>query len=441
MRTICALMTVLALSVAYGRLGAVEGDTEVKVETGTVRVVTEKGEATVEAGLRAELREGESPTVTVDDPLVKDLIELDRFVQAEKKAGRMRTDASTVQVIRLDNEDTWHTAVMLEMPEESLGKRYSRQDNTVEFGPTGLPRQFAFYDMKGRRLSLDTEKVTDTTALVRLQLKDEIPRGGTLKLVMVADFAVREFEQAGVGKVMWREGALWQVMAGNESAYNLNYYRVVLPASAIFVDSNLEPLSVDQVDGRLAVTFRNYTGEEAEGAFRVAFLWPEKDGTSLTDLPPEYRGFRDARDVKLSEEYQRQMQRIKAGLEYRDFSSPLCAVLTWNYAMVQEDEELYVTVRYGFAKDPSRKAKFLAEPEAEKWSSRGYFVERMDFLSSPPWPEKPEEGHLHPVYMCYPGTLMRRDMLACIYHEGKWLRIGNAGNPWDTDVSVFGKFR
>ena len=54
---------------------------------------------------------------------------------------------------------------------------------------------------------------------------------------------------------------------------------------------------------------------------------------------------------------------------------------------------------------------------------------------------KPEEGHLHPVYMCYPGTLMRRDMLVCIYHGGKWLRIGNAGNPWDTDVSVFEKFK
>lgn len=37
--------------------------------------------------------------------------------------------------------------------------------------------------------------------------------------------------------------------------------------------------------------------------------------------------------------------------------------------------------------------------------------------------------------------LPRADMLVTVYHNGKWLRMGNTGNCWDTDVKVFEKFR
>ena len=424
-----AIVLAIVLAVFAGDVSAAAQDTEVTVQEGKVKVVTDKGATTVEAGQKAEMKAGEGPMVSVDDPLVKDLVELDGFVQAEKKAGRMRIDDSTVQVYRLDSEETWHVAALMEMSEDLLSSLYSRQTDTVTFGPTTLLGQAAFYDMKGRRLSFDTEKVTDTTALVSLHLKEQIPPGGALKLVIVGDLPAGEMQRSGAKKVIWHEGALWRATAGNDTPYNLNYYQVILPPSAHLVDSNLKPVTVSSMNGRAVLTVRNYTGEEAEGSWQVAFLWVAKDGTSLADLPPEYRGLRDARDVELSKDYRRQMERIRAGLKYSDLSTPLGAVLTWNCALVNNSQEMYDACHY-----PTSVGDYYVAIK-----SLPYFLDSVDFLSTPPWPEKPDQGYLHPVYMCYPGTLMRRDMIVCTYRDGKWMRVGNAGDPWETDPSAIGK--
>ena len=48
-----------------------------------------------------------------------------------------------------------------------------------------------------------------------------------------------------------------------------------------------------------------------------------------------------------------------------------------------------------------------------------------------------KEGALHPVFVSRPRCLTRDDMHVFIYHSGKWLLVGNAGNPRDTDANVF----
>jgi len=288
--------------------------------------------------------------------------------------------------------------------------------------------------MEGKKIPFDMEKASEMTAYLYLHLPEPMQPEGTLKFV-----AVTEAEPPT--RTIWKEGKLWHLQAGNPTPYSLNYYKVILPKSAIFIDSNFAPLSADNVDGRTAITIRNYTGKEGEGTYHITFLWPEKDGTSLQDLPPEYRGLRDVRDIELAEHYEREMAKILAGVDYRDQSTPIATLLARNSSIVRNDKELYADSSYMLQKDPKRKEAFLKDSEKDLRDSKPYFVDNMTFLSTPPWPERPEEGYLHPIYMSYPGSLIRRDMLVFIYHKGKWYSIGNEGNPWNTDVTGFAKFK
>jgi len=145
--------------------------------------------------------------------------------------------------------------------------------------------------------------------------------------------------------------------------------------------------------------------------------------------------------LEFSESYQRQMAAILAGAQYRDQSTPLAAILTQNCAMVRKDEHLMVECSYKFQRDHAARDAFLKDPVKEAWSSEPYFVEGMAFLSAPVWPNQPAEGQLHPIFMSYPGTLIRRDMRVVVFHDGKWYVLGNSGNPRYADVSVFDRYK
>ena len=107
--------------------------------------------------------------------------------------------------------------------------------------------------------------------------------------------------------------------------------------------------------------------------------------------------------------------------------------------MINRDKELCVESSYTYQKDRARREAFATGTES--WGPRSYFVDGMSFLGTPRWPDQPEEGYVHPVYMCYPGTLIRRDTHAVVFHQGKWYVWGNMGNPWNIDVSDFEKFK
>ena len=100
--------------------GVFAGETEVSVLEGRIRVETDMGAIEVPAGHRGILTEGRDPTATVDHPLVRDLIQMDGWLEEEKKAGRIPFEWSTIQVVSMDHEDSWIFLALGEVPAAGL---------------------------------------------------------------------------------------------------------------------------------------------------------------------------------------------------------------------------------------------------------------------------------------------------------------------------------
>ena len=81
------------------------------------------------------------------------------------------------------------------------------------------------------------------------------------------------------------------------------------------------------------------------------------------------------------------MHKIRAGIKYTDQSTPLAALLTVYGSAIHGDTELYDRVKY----------TYQAPDLIEKWVENAkYFVDLLDFLSTPEWPDNPGNGYVHP---------------------------------------------
>ncbi|MHC4575337.1 MAG: hypothetical protein ACYS76_14605 [Planctomycetota bacterium] len=78
--------------------------TEVSVRKGQVIAETATESRAVAAGRKAILTADKHLTVTVDDPMVDDVMEIYKWVEAEKQAQREQIDTTTIMVIRIDSE-------------------------------------------------------------------------------------------------------------------------------------------------------------------------------------------------------------------------------------------------------------------------------------------------------------------------------------------------
>jgi hypothetical protein len=74
-------------------------------------------------------------------------------------------------------------------------------------------------------------------------------------------------------------------------------------------------------------------------------------------------------------------------------------------------------------------------------------VVNFEFLGSPEWPDEPENGYEHPVYLCRQGSLICEATLVMEYKDGKWylqdLALGRKkaesdGSSESTDSKVSG---
>jgi len=418
---ICVLVLVMLYTGAFG-------ETEITVSKGKVLAQTSVGDVTIDAGKKATLSSGQNPVVTVDDPMVDDLIEIYKWIEEEKEAKREHIYVTSIQVKSIESELFLRDAYLAEMPNVK-----SEPSDTVRIGLTSILDEPKYYDLEGNLLSFDLDKVNERQGYYYLHFREPIGPGEKFKVISVSKFNLSN-------KELWKEGALWNIRLGNCTPNCLNYFRIILPKSAIFVESSRPVTMIDNFEGRVAVTIRNYTGPEADGMYQISFLWPAKDGTTLADLPPKYRGLENRLNIDLAEEYRRQMEKILAGEIYDDLSTPLGALLTNNCALVRKGKELYLKSSYLLQKNPALAEK-AAQMDNKTWDRlKHYFVDELDFLSTPPWPDEPENGHIHPIYMSEKGSSMRADTLACIYENGKWYRFGNMGNARDTDVSVFKKW-
>jgi hypothetical protein len=379
--------------------------TEVSVKKGKVIAQTATASINVEPGRKAILMKGKSPTLAVDDPMVDDLINMYKWIEEEKAAAREKIDFTSIQIHRIESETLLKGAHFFEMPNSK-----TEPSNTCCVGLTSILEQPRYYDVQGNLLTFELEKVDARRGYYYLQFPGPVQPGENFKIICVSKMNVSKGE-------IWKEGPLWNIRLGNCTKNSLNYFRIILPESAIFVDSSRPVMITDDSDGRPAVTIRNYTGEYADGMYQIAFLWPDKDGTTLADLPRQYRGLREKAEEEVVGAGRVEIAKILSGGYYEKQNTPLETLLSLYSAIVHKNSE-------GLLNLISPNLREIAAGQMNQIEEFSSLVVNFGFLGTPDWPAEPEKGYEHPVYLCRNGSLICELTLMMGYQNGKWYLRG-----------------
>ena len=395
---LCAVILLAAQTIVLAQ------KTEVSVQKGKVIAETATQSVAIGAGRKAILAANEKPKVTVDNPFVSDVMQLYKLIEAEKEHGDLKIDSTFILVGKADREEILG-ALFFEFP--NFG---SEATSVLTLPHVSIIEDLKVYDLNGNLCSVDMKLLDETTASYSIHLPEPVQPGEHFKLIGVADLDEMPTFPGGA-PAYGKEGPLWYFRTINGTPNCLNYFRFILPESAILVDSNREVISTDTVDGRVAVTMRNYTGEYADGLCMITFLWPDEDGTTLADIPDEYHGLRDPQEKEHAAAYQRELAQILGGKKFEDQSTPLAALLTCIGSAVRKDNDLYTKSKY--TKQPPQKLQGYVE-------QAGYWANVLDVLSTPRWPDNPGNGYVHPIYLCRKGSMICEFMQPIVYEDGKW---------------------
>ncbi len=395
---LCAVILLAAQTIAFGQ------KTEISVQKGKVIAETGTTSVAVEAGRKAVLAPDKNPTISVDNPLVEDALKLYKLIEAEKEHSDLKIDATFILVGRADS-DRVLGALYFEFPNNG-----TEATNVLTLPYVSIIEDLKVYDLNGNLCSVETKLLNETTASYSIHLSEQVQPGEHFKLIGVADLDDIPLIPGGT-PAYHKEGPLWYFRTANIMPNCLNYYRFILPDSAIFIDSNRQVIATDTVDGRLTVTIRNYTGEYADGWCIIALLLPSQDGTTLADIPDEYHGLRDPQEKEQAATYQRELAQILAGKKFEDRSTPLKTLLTVFSAAINKDKSLYLDSQYTIR--PHQ------ENEGHLDQVR-YWADILDVLSIPRWPKNPGPGYVHPIYLCRKGSLICEFTQLFVHKEGKW---------------------
>lgn len=395
---LCAIVLLAAPVILFAQ------KTQISVQEGKVVAQTAEQTVTIEAGRRAVLVADKSPTVTVDNPLVYDALQLHELVEKEKAHGDLKIDSAFIMVGTADVDHVLG-ALYFEFP--NFG---SQATNVLTLPSTSIMEDFQVYDMRGSLCRVDMKIRNESTASYSIYLNEPVQPGEHFKLIGVANLEDIPLIP-GCAPAYWQEGPLCYFRTANIMPNCLNYYRFILPKSAILVDSNRQVIATDCVGDKLAVTMRNYTGRYADGWCMIAFLWPDHDGTSLADIPDKYHGVQNIRDKEITATFRQEMGKIGGGMKHTDQSSPLAALLTCFGSIIQKDWDLNATVKY------TEQARDKIPGYLER---AGYWVDILDVLSTPEWPDNPGNGYVHPIYLCRKGSLICEFIEVTVYADGKW---------------------
>ncbi len=390
--------------------------TEVSVQKGKVVAETPTASVNIEAGRKAVLSPDKNPSVTVDDPLVDDVMEIYKWVEAEKQAQREKIDTSSIQVIKIENEYLFTLAYCAEIQNPR-----SEPSDTCLIGGVSILDKPKYYDLQGNLLQFELEKISVGRGSYTVHFPKPVGPGENFKYIclskIISDQSIR------------KEGPLRHIQAAWTPANCLNYFRFILPESAIFVDSTRPVNVIDSVDGRVAVTIRSYTGQLRDGQYHITFLWPDKDGTTLADIPPQYRGLRDRMEEEVVEEGRLEMAKILSGGTYEKQNTPLETLLSLFSAIAHEDSAQFLNL-------VSPDIRQLAAGQMDQIMDLAGRVSDYEFLGSPKWPEEPENGYAHPVYLCREGSLICEATLVMVYQGGKWYLQGIETGRKETESAV-----
>ncbi|MCP4611758.1 MAG: hypothetical protein GY845_23865 [Planctomycetes bacterium] len=395
----CAVVLLAVQAIVVGQ------KTEVSVQKGKVIAETATASVAVEAGRKTVLTPDEKPTVTVDNPMVDDVLKLYKLVEAEREQGDLKIESVCMVVGTAEREEII-AAIYFEFPNH-------KPEATNVFalgGQMAIIPGFKVYDMQGNLCRVDVKKLDENSAQYSIHFSEEVKPGEYFRLIGVADLDKLPIIPGGTPSYN-QEGSLHHFRTALNSRNCLNYFRFILPKSAILVDCNREIMATDTVDGKVAVTIRNYTGPYYDGWCMISFLWPDEDGTSLADIPDEYHGLRNKRDEENSKTYNQEMEKILAGIRYEDQSTPLAAFITCIGGAAQKNAGLYAKSVY--TKPSLQKAQDLI-------GQVGYWADILDVLSTPKWPENPGNGYVHPIYTGRKGSMICEHIQPIVYKDGEW---------------------
>ena len=228
----------------------------------------------------------EQPTAILDNPFIQDLMQMDKWVQAEKDAGRLGPEDATHVEVRELNMTRTRQVSFADFSEPMLKRlveagRYSRETGILTIGETLFEGDSAFYDVGGKDIPFRFQRTAEDRGYLHLDLAHAAMPEGVLKFIMSNQ---RELQSMQRHKNLWKEGEFWHLLSGNGSPNYLNYYKVILPKTAILVGASPRPIAVNEEDGRLALTIRHRNFETGYN-YHVVFLWPEIDGSTFLDLP------------------------------------------------------------------------------------------------------------------------------------------------------------
>ncbi|MHC4477130.1 MAG: hypothetical protein ACYTEL_15900 [Planctomycetota bacterium] len=395
----CAIVLLLTQAIVLGQ------KTEVSVRKGKVIAETPTTSVAVGAGRKAVLTPDKKLAVTVDDPMVDDVMEIYEWVEQEKLAQKDRIDAAGVLNVRMESEHLFTFAYSAETPNQK-----SEPSAKCPLGATSLLEEPKFYDLQGNLLPFDLEKINARNGYYTLHFTEPADPGQNFRYICVSKLRDKISVQ--------KEGVLWHLRLNMGGANRLAYCRFILPESAIFVDSSRTVTMTDSLDGQAAVTCRAYTGPTGDGLFRIAFLWPERDGTTLADLPPQYRGLRNPRQQEVVDAGKVELARILAGETFEDQSAPLAALLTAYSAIRHKDKELFLAL-------VDKQLKELAVEHLD-WVFAQFepALAIYEFLGTPSWPEEPQDGYVHPVNLCRKASLLHEATIEMVFRDGKWYLQG-----------------
>lgn len=386
--------------------------TVVTVDRGQVRVETASGSALVDAGQKAVMTAGEKPLPGVSEPLIEDVLKLNKLAQAERAAKQERIDGVLINVCSIESDKLWKAALLTESVNSA-----DKPVTVYHIGNLGNLIEPRFYDMQGRLLKYDWKKGPDDQGPCDVHMLDPVAPGSCFRLVCVGSAVPPP-------QCLRHEGKVWHAWQANDSRHYLNYFRFILPPSGMLVESNREPLITDVRDGRLSLTIRNYTGKDADGEVDVAFLWPDKDGSSLEDIPARLRGGQDVWQSRIAEQYGQQMALIESGQNHDDQSTPLATLLTRNAAILRGDRERMLATAH-VTTNEQRKAVVEELEKLEKefgglQGLRRLLIDPVKIVRTSEWPAQPAEGAFHKIVMYGSDPSKVAFTMGQTFSQGKW---------------------
>lgn len=394
---LCAVF-LMTQAITYG------SKTEVRVQKGKVIAQTASDTVTVDAGRKVVLSQDKELLVTVDDVLVQEVIKMYGWVEEEKAAGLYPIESVHIAVQSLDAEDVWRYSSLMEWT-----NRGTEVLSVIKLGYITTMDNPRFYDLKGNLLNYETESSGGATRY-SLQFPETIEPGQKVSFIVVSK---------NYNRLWWAsKSPIWTpIFQFNSQKPLLHLAKIVLPKSAILLGSHPKAFLTDMVEDRVALTFRDYIKDTRGSKVTVSFLWPDKDGTDLKDVPPGIRGLRDRRDVKLAKHYRDTLARILSGEKFHDMSTPLNSLLTYYYYLINEDPEGLRLVAIPFKDDDQEKLK------NEMAAYKEYVVHFLDFFNTAPFPDDPQPDTIHSVQLSLKGTFFPAVTVDIIYKDGRWLLL------------------